>query len=172
MAATPAAAPVPPSKMGVGGILALAYAAGMDPSGDAHLAAPPRGPTAEYGRYLAAYVYACVDCHTNGLGASAEKLKGPGALTGGVALHQPKGDTVYSRNLTPDDETGLGRWSADDLRRALQTGVAKDGRKLRPPMPMFREIDPIDAAAIYTFLRGLPPAHSPTPRSDAGAPDR
>jgi len=172
MAATPAAAPVPQSKMAVGGILALAYAAGMDPGGEAHLAAPPRGPNADYGRYLAAYVYACVDCHTSGLGAAAEKLKGPGALTGGVALHQQKGDTIYSRNLTPDDETGLGSWSADDLARALQTGTAKDGRRLRPPMPVFRELDGTEAAAIYAFLRGLPATRSPTPRSNAGASDR
>jgi len=172
VAATPAAAPVPPSKMAVAGVLALAYAAGMDPSGDAHLPTPPRGPSADYGRYLAEYVYACVDCHTSGLGAAAEKLKGPGALSGGVALHQQKGATIYSSNLTPDNETGLGSWSADDLTRALQTGTAKDGHRLRPPMPVFREMDATEAAAIYAFLRGLPVAHSPTPRSDAGAGDR
>jgi len=172
MAATPAAAPVPQSKMAVGGVMALAYAAGMDASGDAHLASPPRGPTADYGRYLASYVYACVDCHTSGLGAASEKLKGPGALTGGVALHQQNGATVYSRNLTPDGETGLGSWSADDLTRALQTGTAKDGHKLRPPMPIFHDMDATEAAALYAFLRSLPATRSPTPRTDAGAPDR
>lgn len=172
MAATPAAAPVPQSKMGVGGVLALAYAAGLDASGDAHVPMPARGPNAEYGRYLAANVYACVDCHTPGLGAASEKLKGPGALSGGVALHQQKGGTIYSNNLTPDDETGLGTWSAQDLTRALQTGTAKDGHHLRPPMPVFHEMDDAEAAAIYAFLRAVPASHSPTPRSDAGAPDR
>jgi len=172
MAATPAVAPVPPSKMAVAGVLALAYAAGLDTSGAPHVPTPARGPNAEYGRYLAAYVYSCVDCHTTGLGVADEKLKGPGALSGGVALHQQKGGTIYSRNLTPDDETGLGRWTVEELTRALQTGTAKDGRRLRPPMPVFGEMDATEAAAIYAFLRTVPASHSPTPRSDAGAPDR
>ena len=169
MAATPAAAPVPQSKMAVGGILALAYAAGLDASGAAHVPMPVRGPNAEYGRYLAAYVYSCVDCHTTGLGATDEKLKGTGLLTGGAAMHGPGGGTVYSNNLTPDAETGLGSWTADDLTRALQTGIAKDGRKLRAPMPLFRDLDATEAAAIYAFLRSLPASRSPTPRSNDGA---
>lgn len=172
MAATPAAAPVQQSRMSVGGILALAYAAGLDASGAQHVPMPMRGPNADYGRYLAAYVYSCVDCHTTGLGATDEKLKGVGVLSGGAAMHNPGGGTVYSNNLTSDDETGLGTWSAEDLTRALQTGVTKDGRKLRRPMPVFREMDPTEAAAIYAFLRSVPASHSPTPRSDAGAPDR
>ena len=172
MAATPAAAPVPPSKMALGGVMALAYAAGLDASGAPHVVQPARGPTADYGRYLAAYVYSCVDCHTVGLAPAAEKLKGPGPLSGGVALHAPGGGTVYSNNLTPDAETGLGSWSADDLLRALQTGIAKDGHKLRAPMPVFRDIDGTDATALYAFLRSVPASHSPTPRSDAGAGDR
>jgi len=168
MAATPAAPSVPPSKMALGGVLALAYAAGLDASGPERLPTPARGPTADYGRYLAAFVYACVDCHTNGLNGAAEKLGAPGLMAGGVVMHQANGDVVYSSNLTPDVETGLGNWSADDLSRALLAGTARDGHKLRPPMPVFHDMDATEAAALYAFLRTVPAAHSPTPHSDAG----
>ncbi len=163
VAAAPASAASPRSKLGLGGVLALAYAAGVDTSGAAHVPAPPRGPNAAYGRYLASRIYACVDCHTNGFGATDEKLAATGLLAGGMVLHNKAGDVVYSRNLTPDAETGLAAWSADDLARALMTGVSRDGRKLRPPMPVFRAMDAPDAAALYAFLRSLPAVHSPVP---------
>src|SRR3569623_1707979 len=163
MAATPVAASVPQSKMAVGGVLALAYAAGLGASGDAPVPGPTRGPNADYGRYLASYVYSCVDCHTTGLGATDQKLKGQGVLSGGAAMHNPD-STIYSYNLTHHDETALGSWSAEDLTRALQTGIAKDGLMLRAPMPVFREMDATEAAAIYAFLRSVPASHSPSPR--------
>ncbi|HEY4184263.1 MAG TPA: cytochrome c [Polyangia bacterium] len=162
--ATPAPATVVPrSKLGIGGVLALAFAAGVDVSGAVHVDQPPRGPNAPYGRYLAARIYACVDCHTNGFGATDEKLAASGVMAGGMILHNAKGDTIYSRNLTADAETGLAAWSADDLTRALTSGLARDGRKLRPPMPVFRAMDATDAAAIYAFLRSVPAVRSPVP---------
>jgi mono/diheme cytochrome c family protein len=159
----PAVPPVPRSRLGIGGLLALAYAAGVDVSGEPHVPVPPRGPNADYGRYLASVIYGCVDCHTDGLGATPEKLRSPSLLAGGLALRTPHGDPIYSKNLTPDAETGLGRWTADDLTRALATGVGRGGRRLRSPMPIFRDLDGTDAGAIYAYLRSLPPAHSPTP---------
>jgi mono/diheme cytochrome c family protein len=159
----PVATRVPPSKLGVGGILALAYAAGVDTSGPAHVASPPRGPSADYGRYLAAVIYGCVDCHTNGVGATDEKLVTPGLLAGGLVLHGRDGAIVYSRNLTPDAETGLGAWSAEDLKHALREGTSREGHRLREPMPRFGTMDDLETQAIFAFLRSVPPVHSPLP---------
>jgi mono/diheme cytochrome c family protein len=159
----PVATRVPPSKLGVGGILALAYAAGVDTSGPAHVASPPREPSADYGRYLAAVIYGCIDCHTNGFGATDEKLATPGLLAGGLVLHGRDGAIVYSRNLTPDAETGLGAWSAEDLKRALREGTGRDGHRLRDPMPRFGTMDDLETQAIFAFLRSVPPVHSSLP---------
>jgi len=159
----PAATETPRSHLGLGGTLALAYAAGLDVSGAPRLPAPPRGPNAAYGRYLAATIYGCVDCHTNGFGPTDEKLASPGLLAGGLPLHYVKGAITYSRNLTPDAETGLAGWTAADLSRALLTGVSRDGRTLHAPMPVFKWMDDGDAQALFAFLHGLPAVHSPTP---------
>ena len=159
----PVATRVPPSKLGVGGILALAYAAGVDTSGPPHVPSPPRAATAEYGRYLASVIYGCVDCHTSGFGPTDEKLASPGRMAGGQVLHGRDGALVYSRNLTPDAATGLGGWSAEDLARALREGTTPKGQRLREPMPLFRDIDDTDTRALYAFLHGLPPSNSPLP---------
>ena len=169
-AVAPVATRVPPSKLGVGGILALAYAAGVDTSGAAHVPGPPRAPTPEYGRYLASVIYGCVDCHTSGFGPTDEKLASPGRMAGGQALHGRDGAIVYSRNLTPDAATGLGGWTAEDLARALREGTTPKGRRLRDPMPLFRDIDDTDARALFEFLHGLPPSNSPLPAPPAQSP--
>ena len=159
----PISTETPRSRLGVGGTLALAYAAGLDVSGAPSVPSPQRGPNAAYGRYLAATIYGCVDCHTNGFGATDEKLASPGALAGGLALHDAAGAITYSRNLTPDAETGLAGWTADDLSRALRNGTSRDGRPLRAPMPVFKSMDDTDAQALFAFLHALPAVHSPTP---------
>jgi mono/diheme cytochrome c family protein len=159
----PVATEAPRSKLGIGGTLALAYAAGLDVNGAPRLPSPPRGPNAAYGRYLAATIYGCVDCHTNGFGATDEKLASSALLAGGLALHDPAGVITYSRNLTPDAETGLAAWTAEDLTRALLKGLSRDGRTLHAPMPVFKSMDEADAQALFTFLHGLPAVHSPTP---------
>jgi hypothetical protein len=153
----------PRSHLGLGGTLALAYAAGLDVSGAPRVPSPPRGPNAAYGKYVAATIYGCVDCHTNGFGPTEEKLASAGVLAGGLPLHDAKGTITYSRNLTPDAETGLAAWTAEDLARALTKGISRDGRTLRAPMPVFKEMDETDAQALFAFLHGLPAVRSPTP---------
>jgi len=108
-----------------------------------------------------------VDCHTNGFGATDEKLGSSGLLAGGLALHDPKGAITYSRNLTPDVETGLAAWTGAELARALMTGTSRDGRTLHAPMPVFKSMDETDAQALFVFLHGLPAVRSPTPAPTA-----
>jgi mono/diheme cytochrome c family protein len=160
-----AAAPdhVPRSQLGVAGTLALAYAAGVDPSGPLQVPAPARGPTAAYGRYLASSVYGCVDCHTHGFVSTEEKLRSPTLLAGGLYHRAPNGEAIYSTNLTADPETGLGKWTAADLERALTIGIGRDGLPVRAPMPVFRYLDAQDAAAVHMYLRSLPPINRRTP---------
>ncbi len=110
-------------------------------------AASEMAATPEQGRYLAA-AGNCVTCHTRPGGAP---------FAGGLPFTTPLG-TLYSTNITPDTQTGIGAWSAADLRLALQRGVARDGSHLFPafPYPSFTKISDADIFAIYAYLRTVP----------------
>jgi mono/diheme cytochrome c family protein len=167
------AAGVPRSRLSLAGLLVLAYSAGVDPEGEPRLPAPARAPTAAYGRYLAAAVYACVDCHTEGYAPTDEKLRSPNLLGGGLDLRNPRSEPIYSANLTRDPETGVPDLDAPTLARILTTGIGARGLPLRSPMPVFRFIDlddpeHLDVRALLAFLRSVPPLHrqSPGPRRE------
>ena len=70
----------------------------------------------------------------------------------------PAGTSDRTDNLTPDNETGLGNWTKDQIATAIQTGVRPDGRVLAPMMPWraYARLTKSDAAAIVEYLRSLP----------------
>jgi len=115
------------------------------------------------GKYLVT-LGLCNDCHTPGyffgkpdvnrfLGGSEVGFE----ISGLGVFHGP--------NLTPDKDTGLGHWSADDIVRAIQTGTRPDGRVLAPIMPWhaFAELTSEDAQSIAVFLKSLPPVLNKVP---------
>lgn len=108
------------------------------------------------GRYLAA-LGDCAICHT-APGASSKPY------AGGYALHAYFG-TVYSTNITPDNETGIGRWSKDQFYRALHDGVGADGRHLYPAFPYlyFTKASRADSDAIFAYLRTVRPVRRRSP---------
>jgi mono/diheme cytochrome c family protein len=125
--------------------------------------APPRGPTAEYGRYLADHAGLCADCHTprGGLQNAPDKHR----LYAGDAT-PPSAFPANPSNLTPDDETGIGRWTEDDFLRTIRSGVNPRGDSLSNFMPWreYRRMTDDDLRAIYRYLRTLRPIHNPVPR--------
>jgi mono/diheme cytochrome c family protein len=125
--------------------------------------APPAGVTPEYGSYLANHVGLCADCHTQRVGIrSAPDRK---RLFAGMAK-PPEGFPANPSNLTPDVETGIGRWSEADFVKALRSGVTPDGRQLHPFMPWRQNgrMSDDDLRAIYVYLRTLPPIRNVVPR--------
>ncbi len=78
-------------------------------------------------------------------------------MAGGVAFETPFG-VVYSTNITSDRETGIGQWSAADLRRAMHEGLDRDGSSLIPAFPYtsFTKVSDADVADIYAYLRTIP----------------
>jgi mono/diheme cytochrome c family protein len=106
----------------------------------------------EQGRYLAR-AGNCMACHTE---------PGGQPFAGGRRIGTPFGD-VFTGNLTPDEETGLGRWSTADFWRALHYGKSRDGRRLYPafPYPNYTRVSRADADAIFAYLNSLPPVVSP-----------
>ncbi|KRR00423.1 alcohol dehydrogenase [Bradyrhizobium jicamae] len=91
----------------------------------------------------------CASCHT------ADPAK---PFAGGKRIDTPFGG-IYSPNLTPDRETGLGAWSDDDFYRALRFGVARDGSRYYPafPYPNFTKLTRQDIFAIRAYLATLTP---------------
>ena len=91
----------------------------------------------------------CASCHTS---------RGGAAYAGGRGIDTPFG-TVYTSNLTPDADTGLGRWSPAEFWRAMHNGRSKDGRLLYPAFPYtsYTEVSRADSDALYAYLKSLPP---------------
>jgi len=97
----------------------------------------------------------CASCHT------ADPVK---PFAGGKRIDTPFG-AIYSPNLTPDRETGLGAWSDDDFTRALRHGVAPDGSRYYPafPYPNFTKLTRQDILAIRAYLATLAPFRNTRP---------
>lgn len=102
----------------------------------------------ERGRYLA-LAGDCASCHTTRSGA---------AFAGGHVVATPFG-AIPAPNLTPDRDTGLGAWSADDFYRAMHSGKGHDGTSLYPAFPFtsYTKVTRADTDALFAWLQTLPP---------------
>lgn len=113
------------------------------------------------GRYLVYGPAHCSGCHGDPDKLGPEDQSGFVPLTGGKLLDTPLA-AFYAPNLTPDKETGIGRFRDDELARSLRHGVGTDGRALMPFMP-FQTISDQDLVAILSYLRSETPVHRPVP---------
>jgi mono/diheme cytochrome c family protein len=125
-----------------------------------HVEEPKRTDRLAYGAYLAGPVAHCIGCHTP-LREGGQQLDRKRAFAGGRPLHpygQP-GAVVVSRNITPDPEDGVGKWSDAEIKRATIAGIRPDGTRLSPtmPYPWYKGIAPADLDALIAFLRTVPP---------------
>ena len=105
------------------------------------------------GEYLARAAD-CMVCHTSQDGKP---------YAGGLAFNLPFG-TLYSTNITPDKETGIGNYTDAQFLLALRRGVRDDGARLYPAMPFtsYTLLTDADALAIKAYLLSLAPVHAPT----------
>ncbi len=104
----------------------------------------------------------CNDCHA----VDANK-----PYAGGRAIPTPFG-TIYSSNITPDLDTGMGGWSEAAFRRAMRTGVDREGRQLYPAFPYdhFTKATDDDIHALYAFLMSETPIRSAVPANQLEFP--
>jgi mono/diheme cytochrome c family protein len=104
----------------------------------------------------------CVACHTSGGGKE---------YAGGLAIRLPFG-TLYSTNITPDKETGVGNYSDQDFLDAVRRGVRRDGARLYPAMPYasYSYMTDADVLAIKAYLFSLPPVHAKAPENTLTLP--
>ncbi|RST52499.1 molybdopterin cofactor-binding domain-containing protein [Variovorax sp. DXTD-1] len=117
--------------------------------------------TIERGRVLAA-LGDCAVCHT---------APGGAANTGGRAMETPFG-TLYTTNLTPDADTGLGRWSFSAFQRAMREGISRDGHHLYPAFPYtaFTKTSDDDLQALYAYFMSMPAVRAETPKAELKFP--
>jgi len=115
----------------------------------------------KHGRELAA-LGNCNSCHT---------LRGAKNFAGGVPVPTPFG-TVFSSNITPDPETGIGRWPEEAFRRAMRSGVDREGRHLYPTFPYdhFTNVSDDDDRALYAFLMTREPVRAPARHNQLSFP--
>lgn len=109
----------------------------------------------ERGAYLA-HIMDCGGCHRTGAFTPQPNLETP--LAGSdIGFEMPGMGYVYPPNLTPDEETGLGKWSDEEIIAAFTTGMRPDGRQLAPMMPWmsYAHINSDDATALVAYLRSL-----------------
>lgn len=104
----------------------------------------------------------CIACHTN---------HGSAPYSGNYPLPTPFG-TIYSPNLTPDKETGLGKWTADDFWRAMHDGRRQDGSFLYPAFPYnyYTKMSREETDAIFAYLQSLPAIHNPPKENEMPFP--
>jgi mono/diheme cytochrome c family protein/cytochrome c553 len=121
--------------------------------------APAPSDAVAYGRYLVNDRLLCFGCHSADFQTNNELNPelSAGYLGGGNAMPDIGGKLVHTSNLTPDAETGIGRWSVEDFRRALKDGIRPDKRPLRYPMVPYRPLADEEADAILAYLRTVPP---------------
>jgi len=115
----------------------------------------------ERGRYLVFGPAHCSGCHSPA--ENQEKINAGELLPleGGLPFALPIG-TIYSKNITPDDETGIGKLADSVIARSLRYGVARDGRALFDFMP-FHNLSDEDLTAVISYLRSQPPVHKMVP---------
>ncbi len=123
------------------------------PTAHADDAAPASHPASDpavvkQGEYLAR-AGDCVACHTN---------PGGKLFAGGRPMPTPFG-TLYSSNITPDPETGIGKWTADQFYSALHNGRFPDGGLIYPAMPFgsYTKVTRKDSDAMFAYLQSVPP---------------
>jgi mono/diheme cytochrome c family protein len=104
----------------------------------------------------------CIACHTE---------PGGKEMAGGRAMPTPFG-TLFSSNITPDPETGIGKWTADNFYTMLHTGRSPDGGLIYPamPFPEYTKVTRADSDAMFAYLKSVPAVRQPNKENQLSFP--
>jgi mono/diheme cytochrome c family protein len=142
-------------------LLALAACSKSEPDATSKPAADARPEQVIRGQYLTA-AGDCIACHT---------VRGSPAFAGGLEMATPFG-SLYTPNITPDKQHGIGTWGADDFWRALHEGKRKDGALLYPAFPYtnYTKVTREDSDAIHAYLMTVAPVAEPSRKHELRFP--
>jgi len=118
----------------------------------------------ERGRYLVEGIAACGNCH---VGVNAKGAPDPSKGMSGGRVFPTPAFKAYAPNITPDPDTGIGKWTDAQLGKAIREGVRPDGSVIGPPMPIhfLRVVSDQDLAAMVAYLRAQPPVRNAVAKS-------
>jgi mono/diheme cytochrome c family protein len=130
---------------------------------------PDTSNTGEWGKYLALYQLECYTCHSRDF-AKVDFYtpeKSLGFFGGGnEQLRTPDGQKqILSLNITPDEETGIGRWTEEQFSNAVRNGIVPNGAALRLPMQPYVRLTDGEIHALYSYLRTVPRINHKVDRS-------
>jgi len=125
------------------------------------------------GRYLVETIAACGHCHTPQRLENNRQVDLPGLhLAGGYGFEGPVLGRWTGSNITPDSETGIGRWTEAEIAIAVREGKRPDSSVIGPPMPFahYRKMSDADARAIAAYLKSVPSVRNAVNRSSYRIP--
>jgi cytochrome c553 len=122
---------------------------------------------AERGSYLVNSIGACGNCHARDSAANRTP-----DLAGGLEINDAQVGLIVMPNITPDPETGIGKWTDAEVVVGLRDGKRPDGSIIGPPMPIpvYRQMSDHDAEAIAVYLLSLKPTRNALARSQYKVP--
>ena len=129
--------------------------------------APPMTDKVAYGGYIVKSLAHCFECHSSPDAHGAPDFA-HGLGAGGFPITLAPGMMIKTANITSDPDTGIGKWSDADIKKAITDGVTPTGGHLSPPMPFsfFKTMTPEDLDAVVAFVRTIPPIKNQVERTD------
>ncbi len=126
--------------------------------------APAMSEKVTYGGYLVNALGHCFECHTP-MGPTGPDMAKIGA--GGMEITLAPGMNIFTSNITPDPDTGIGNWTDDEIKTAIVAGTRPNGGHVSPPMPYpwFANVTPEDLDAVVAYLRTVPAVSNKVERS-------
>ncbi len=133
----------------------------------APIAHPDLKDEVKYGKYTALSVAKCYECHSADFKTNVALFpeRSKGFMGGGNAMNDANGNTVYSANITPDTETGIGRWTEAQFARALRQGFRPDNTVIRYPMVLYPDLSNQEIHDLYSYFKTVPVIHHQVPPS-------
>ena len=122
------------------------------------------------GEYIVNNVSLCFGCHTPVDVKGKDQMEFTAEPGSGNVFAQQGEFKLVASNLSPDPDYGLGRWTDDEIGRAIREGISKDGHALLPamPYPIFHNMSDEDLASVVVYLRSRPPVHHDPGKTNLG----
>ena len=135
----------------------------------APIGAPETKDQVVFGRYFADGLLDCYSCHSADFKTNDyfEPAKSPGYYGGGNMLLDANAQHVYSANITPDLETGIGSWTEAQFIRALKSSFRPNGTPILYPMEAYADMTDAEAAAVFAYMKTVPPIRKTRPLRQA-----
>jgi len=128
------------------------------------VAAPDTNNLVVFGEYLV-NTYECFSCHSNNFATNnfLEPRLSKGYMGGGNLVYDLQGRKMLTKNITPDKETGIGRWTEAQFAEAMRTGKLPNGNSFKYPMLPYALLSEHEMKAIYAFIQTIPPIQNKVP---------